>query len=388
MASTIFDCTELRLEAYEMYFKALTGANITIEEFEPETKFPFPDTPTTLRLPRCVEKLAKPIFFQIALAHRAQRITTSTFKVDVLPIVDSEKLAKLDDEVNGFAESPLELFFRCFADKHLAQFIYQCLDDMKIDLNLPHYYPGLTGKLGKVIKASLSDRPVLTGMVPKAAAMELLLQASLGHRYSSLPYPIVEAGSEIYAIIDTISFFDISQQSVLEATVRIYSCINALPSLGKLTGFDNLADITANPRRVKNLWPNPWPESARARIEGDDILDVTIPQVAYRGSIEALLASAPAAAGPDHQALYRLSKLSNFSDSEPDLGSRPKMDGPPEPLPHEHHDLARELHHHEEGELHHKGGNSYLYPEWDVYQQRYRKNWARSLKRRYLTGRC
>lgn len=386
MASTAFDCTELKLEAYEMYFKALTGANITIEEFEPETKFPFPDTLTTLRLPKCVEKLAKPIFFQIALAHRAQRITTSTFKVDVSAIVDSEKLAKLDDEVNGFAESPLEQFFRCFADKHLAQFIYQCLDDMKIDLNLPHYFPGLTDKLGKVMKASLSDRPVFTGMVPKAAAMELLLQASLGHRYSSLPEPIVEAGSEIYAIFDAVNFFDISQQSVLDAAVRIYSCINGLPSLGRITGTDNLADIDINPRRVKNSWPNPWPEPARTRIEGDDILEVTVPQVAYRGSIEALIAIAPAAAGPDHQALYRLSKLSNFSNSEPDHSGRPKVDGPPEPLPHEHHDLARELHHHEEGELHHKGGNSYLYPEWDMYQHRYRKNWCRVIEEKPLAA--
>lgn len=378
MASSALDCTELRLEAYEMYFKALTGRNVTIEEFDLETRFPFPDTPTTLRLPRCVNKLPKLNFFQIALAHRAQRMTTSTFIADISQIVDSEKLVKLDDETTGFTESPLELFFRCFSDRRLAQFIYQCLDDMKIDLNLPQYFPGLADKLTQVIGASLSDRPSVMGMVPKAAAMELLIQASLGQRYSALPVPLVEAGSDIYGIIDTINFFNSDQQSVLEATVRIYRCINGLPSLGKITESDNLIDIeTRNLPQLRHLWPESWPESARTRIEGDDILDVNVPPVEFRGTIEALIGDAPAASGPDHQALYRLSKLASSTNSEPDRDGELKLDGPPEPLPHEHHDLARELHRHEEGQLHKKGSNSYLYPEWDVYQQRYRKNWCR-----------
>jgi nitric oxide reductase activation protein len=72
----------------------------------------------------------------------------------------------------------------------------------------------------------------------------------------------------------------------------------------------------------------------------------------------------------------------DFDNDATSINVKNTVAGPPEPLPHDHHDVSRHLHHHEEGELKSLGSNTFLYPEWDVFLGRYRTNWCRVVQKR------
>jgi nitric oxide reductase activation protein len=128
---------------------------------------------------------------------------------------------------------------------------------------------------------------------------------------------------------------------------------------------------------VAVAWPQPWPEAARQVIEGDAILDVSVPAVAHRDDLTHRLWRSPQPPAPSEQAVYTWRAADAVDDVDAVAATAIEVSGPPEPLPHEHHDITRGLHHHEHGSLDRTGPRTYVYPEWDVVRQTTRPRWCR-----------
>ena len=366
---------ERNLRSFELYFKALVNRDVTIEEYASEEEAHYPDTPTTIRLPRS-PGISKMSFYRLALAHRALHFDLGSFDLELSKV--REPRVKGGITASGEGARDLEVFFSAFSDVQLAHLIFEILEDARVDARLPTLFPGLEHILKSASAMELQARPGWGELAPRKAAAEFLLRKSLEPSMEICPSAIRDAAEKLSAIFGSIDLHEATVGEVAVATIRAYAVISQLPNLGVIDASE-LEPIDANSsiRSVVSLWPSRWPEGRRVRIEGDDVLLLALPSVSYRGSLSSFFTQAPAASGPDHQAIYRMRYTFESDDDAVAVPARSLAAGPPEPLPHDHHDMSRHLHHHEEGELRPQGSNTFVYPEWDVYLNRYRNNWCR-----------
>ncbi len=372
---------ELQTRSFELYYKALTDTDVAIEQYAVEDKTHFPDTPTTIRLPKRTDPIAIRSFYRLALAHRAMHLQLGTFAFDISKIPDERVRAALQPSSEG--ASDFEIFFGTFSDVPLAQLIFEILEDARIDASLPLAYPGLSHSLQMAIDAELNSRPAWGNLPPRGAAVELALRLSMDRDVRQIPSAIREPAEDLIEIFHNIDWKSASVEQTALATVRLYGIVSSLPNLGVIDGsrFELVRSDLSFPQTTL-ISPDWWPEGDRVRLEGDDVLFLSLPGVGYRGSLGAFFTQAPAASGPDHQALYRMTSDTDLGDAIAELTADRSVTGPPEPLPHDHHDVSRHLHNHEEGELKSRGSNTFIYPEWDVFLNRYRNNWCRVVQRK------
>lgn len=379
------DCEEFSIRPYEIYFKALTEKEMTVEEFGGETYKPYPDTSTTIRLPRCVRGISKREFYRTALAHRALHHQLGTFDFKISRIEDD--VIRRSIKPPGEGSSDFEGFFATFADTELAHLVFEAIEDMRVDRHLPHVFKGLHHSLSLAVKSELLGRPTLSGMAPREGALEFITRRSLSDDLIDVPIELVDAASQIDTVLESINFLEAKVEDMVVATIRLYGIVSGLPNLGAMASPTLSSPYSSKgTRTVELIWPRTWPEAKRSRIEGDGILILTVPKVVYRGSLETFFISAPHASGPDHQSMYRMRSALQDADNSAGSFQLPKVTGPPEPLPHDHHDVSRHLHRHEEGELTTRGPNTFLYREWDRYIGRYRPNWVRVIQLRPRGG--
>ena len=371
----------LQTRSFELYFKALTDTDVTIEQYAVEDKTHYPDTPTTIRLPRTTDPIAVRDFYRLALAHRAMHLQLGTLEFDISKIADERVRGALQPSTEG--ASNLEIFFSSFSDVPLAQLIFEILEDARIDASLPLAYPGLGRSLHMAIDAEMKSRPAWGNLPPRGAAVELALRLSMDRHLRQIPSAIREPAKDLIQIFRNIDWNNASVEQMALATIELYGLVSSLPNLGVIDGsrFEIVSSDRSSPQTTL-VWQDWWPEGDRVRLEGDDVLLLSLPGVAYRGSLAAFFTQAPTASGPDHQALYRMQSVTGADDRMVDVTANRSLTGPPEPLPHDHHDVSRHLHFHEDGELKPLGSNTFIYPEWDVFLGRYRSNWCRVVQRK------
>ena len=367
---------EVQVRPFELYFRALSGRDVTIEQYAPEDRTHYPDTPTTIRLPRTTAGIPKRSFYRLALAHRSLHVQLGTydFKIDRIasPLLRNTLTPSEEDA------SDLEVFFAGFSDIALAKLIFETLEDARIDARLPLIYPGLRGQLQSAITSELLSRPDWNELPPRGALVEFALRRSMDPSINQVPQAIAEAAKNTSTIYDSLNLLEASVEDIAAACVQIYSVVTPLPNLGVLgESGTKVLDAFDSAKSIDSLWPSQWPDESRVRLEGDDVLLISLPGISYRGSIGSFLVKAPSASGPDHQALYHMRSMSEVEEGGEILTTKSTPSGPPEPLPHEHHDVSRHLHSHEEGSLRPMGSKTFLYPEWDKYQGQYRRNWCR-----------
>ena len=371
----------LQTRSFELYYKALADTDVTIEQYAVEDITHYPDTPTTIRLPRTTAPVAIRRFYRLALAHRAMHLQLGTFQFDISKIADERVRGVLRPSTEG--ASDLEIFFGTFSDVPLAQLIFEILEDARVDASLPFAYPGLRSSLQMAIEAEMKSRPAWGDLPPRGAAVELALRLSMDRDIRRVPTAILEPAKDIIDIFRSIDWTYASVEQIALATIQLYGIVSPLPNLGVIDGFHFVTIRSEHPSTRTTLTdPERWPEGDRVRLEGDDVLLLSLPGIAYRGSLGAFFTQAPTASGPDHQALYRMRNVTGSDDESAAATVKRGFSGPPEPLPHDHHDVSRHLHHHEEGELKPLGSNTFLYPEWDVFLGRYRTNWCRVVQRK------
>jgi nitric oxide reductase activation protein len=110
------------------------------------------------------------------------------------------------------------------------------------------------------------------------------------------------------------------------------------------------------------------------------VLHARFDAVAYRDKLGSRITRYKAAGPLDQQAIYRFTDadLQGGAPARTVDSSTEEVSPPPEPLPHDHHDhFPGEEAAHETGELHSHERHSYIHPEWDHYEQRYRRAWCR-----------
>jgi hypothetical protein len=393
--------TEPAVPAYELYFRALSGRAATIEVTAAGGPRSFPDTATTLRLPeRPVPdaNLRRRAWYRVALAHRAlhQEAGTFGFRLALADVRITAALGGRGSAAGGrdgptgppdwdeAGHSDLEIFFGSFADRRLALQVFETLEDLRIDAVLGRRYPGLAADLATMSAAERAARPDPGAMAPRAAALEFLIRRSLAdfapdQGTSPAPAPIAEAAAALLALAGRASRRDATVEDVAAATVHAYAALVRLPNLGRM---GDAPQVPVSPDGAAALpWPRRWPEEARVTIEGDAVLDVTAAPVSFRDELARRIWAAPAPAAPNEQSVYIWHPAPAEDAGSAAATATVKLTGPPEPLPHEHHDVTRDLRRPEDGPLSRTGPHTFLYPEWDDRRGTYLPRWCRVVER-------
>jgi nitric oxide reductase NorD protein len=406
------------IPAHELYYQALSGQAAAIEMTAAGGPRAFPDTATTLRLPACPvpgARLGRRAWYRVALAHRALHQEAGTFGFR-LARADMRIAAALGGQGgerdgdggpggraarqarNAGGRSDLEVFLGSFADRRLALQVFETLEDLRIDTLLRRRYPGLAADLAAISAAERAARPDLATMAPRAAALEFLIRRSLahddpghhasvpgapgsapGHEPPRAPAPIAEPAATLLAVAGMASRPDATVEDVASAAVHAYAALSHLPNLGRLGDAPQMR--VSRDDAAPLPWPRKWPEEARVIIEGDAVLDVPASPVSFRDELAGRIWAAPAPAAPNEQSVYIWHPAPAGAAGPAAPAAPVTMAGPPEPLPHEHHDVTRDLRRREDGPLSRTGPHTFLYPEWDDRRGTYLPRWCRVIER-------
>ena len=360
-----------------LFHRALAGSAVALAAYaRDEDPAQYPDTRGTIRLPG----RATAEWYRVALAHRATHADGGTFAFAIDRA--SPRFARLRPALPPApGERDLGRFLRTFADPALAGDAFTLLEDARIDALLAATYAGLRDALGRARQAELARRPALGSLAPRAVLLELAARASLGWSGEArVPGPLVAPAQAGVALVYALADQRATVEDAAEAAIRLYAIISRLPQL-----------IAAPPERAA-FGPGPLPadpeislpEAERARIEGDAILAVPLAPIAYRGSLEALIADRRSPGPLEAEAILRLRALDGEAVGEGSAASVPLRDGgadatgPSGPVPHEHHDYGdEEAAAHTAGALWPDGPRSFVYPEWDHRLRAYRPRWCR-----------
>lgn len=356
---------------YELYYLALAGRRVTVEMTAPAAE-PRPDTESTLRIPAGPARTAAPddhAWRLVALAHRAmhQELGTRLFSLD-----RADRRLRPARGFRGEGRRDLEVFLDCFADRGLAWQLFQTLEDLRVDSELPRRLPGLRHPLRDAATATLSGRPALDELPPRAAAIEVLIRRSVGHRPAAVPAAAAPALAALLPLAHGLARAGASVEDTALATVLAYGVVTQLPNLGVVGDAPAVELVALRPAAA--AWSDRWPEPPRTAIEGDQVLTVVLPAVPYRDDLHARVMAAPAPAAPIRQTVYTW----GGEQVDAEYGPRAGIVGPPEPLPHEHHEPG-----HGEpvaplrGALPPGGAHSWLYPEWDNRRGTMLARWCR-----------
>jgi nitric oxide reductase NorD protein len=374
-----------------IYFRALAGRNVALLPYgNDQDPKQYPDTNTTVRLParisRFPDNLDNFAWYKVALTHRAAHYEGGTFGFSFWrPAAHYERLRPQTlGELQPFEhESDLELFFRLFAQRALAIEIFTVLEDLRLDAWAKHRYPGLRPAFEEIEKDALAERPVLQTLRPRDALAEVMVRLSLNSNETfEVPVLLHDFVRRLVRVVAPLRTVAATAEDTAEAALRAYSLITRMPNLaadyGEATHVDLAAPCPPHP------WPTAWPEPERTHLEGDEVMETAIQPVSYRDRLGSRYAFYRGAGPLDQQAIYRFTNDGNArraamtlptSDTPADAEVRPA--GPPEPLPHDHHDhFGEDPQHHEKGELHSHETSWYIYPEWDHVKGDYRRNWC------------
>jgi len=257
------------------------------------------------------------------------------------------------------------------------------LEDLRLDEWSKRRYPGLRPAFERIQASALSERPALSSLRPRDALAEAMVRLSLNSSEAFALVSLLHAPLRHMAqILQPLRASTATVEDSAEAALRAYSLITRIPNLDADYGAACTVDMSSHCHLPS--WPSEWPEPEKVHLEGDEVLETKIHPVAYRDDLGSRYTHYRGAGPLDQQAIYRFTADANVrgaavtvptGDAPIDGDVRPA--GPPEPLPHDHHDhFGEDLQHHERGELHSHETSWYIYPEWDYVQRDYRRNWC------------
>jgi hypothetical protein len=369
-----------------LYYRALSGRNAALladaAEGDPER---YPDTHTTIRLPARVARFVLGgdnfAWYKAALTHRAAHYAAGTFEFSFAADAAHFPRLRPAEPPQRDASSDLEAFFKLFALRELAIEVFTVLEALRVDEWVKRRYPGLAAKYALVQRNALGERAeFIAGRAPRDALAEVLVQASLGcFAPPAVPALLHEPVRRMFAICQKVAMHSARVEDSAEAALRAYSLLAATPNLAADYGPASAVDLGV--AAADRPGPTEWPEPERNRLEGEEVLRARFDPVTYRDQLGSRITRYKAAGPLDQQAIYRFTQGEAAADeparavrSSPEAQAAP----PPEPLPHDHHDhFPGNEAAHETGELHSHERFSFIHPEWDHYEQRYRRAWVR-----------
>lgn len=367
-----------------LYYGALSGQQPELAAY-PHASDPrqHPDSRTTIRLPARVgvfpTREQNAGWYKIALTHRAAHEQAGTFRFSLARgSARFERLIPRHLDTEYEAETDLERFFRLFAHRHLAIELFTVVEDHRLDRWVIRRYPGLRRQMADVAHHALGLRPPLHQLRPRSALAEVLVRLSLGAPGPlSLPAPLADPARQLRQVLAALEEPGATVEDAAEAALRAYSLITSLPALAAGDGSGAPVDLLAPPS-APATWPRRWPEPGGIRLEGDAILETTVEPVDYRDALGFRYADHRAALPADLESIFRLTPAAQGEPVDARApGDEPPVAGPPQPIPHEHHDHVEDHFHEAQGALDPDAAEAAVYPEWDHRAGAYRPRWCR-----------
>ncbi|MGH3664654.1 MAG: nitric oxide reductase activation protein NorD [Egibacteraceae bacterium] len=375
----------------DVYYRALSGRRAHLLEHD-DAAAQAPDTTTTVRLPGRIDDFGSPRgnfdWYKVALTHRAAHYELGSFdyrldrpsRVSPRLALGAASLPRLDPETD------LERVLRAFTYRSLAIDVFTVAEDLRVDALLPSSYPGTARALAAVQAAELDRRPDPSTLPPRTALLEVFVRLSLGaQELPLLPRLLHEPAVLLRAAAKQLRTPSATVEDAVEVAVRAYALITRLPNLPADYG-DATPVPVGTARAHVDAWSISLPEPDPVRLEGDAILETGVAPVDYRDLLGWRYGRYGVPGPPGQEAIFRLRALPGADDGATAADSRgegdePRPEGPPEPLPHEHHEWFVDRYRQAEGALDVEGPEDHLYPEWDHVQGRYRERWCRVRER-------
>ena len=233
--------------------------------------------------------------------------------------------------------SDRQRFLQLFPDQQLGGWIFDQVEDARIDARMLEAYPGIRPLYRRQARAVLASRPRLHLLPPREAFLESLVQMSLGgDPAQDVPESLKTDVDSGWVILEKAKQQGAAVEDSAEAALRLYEIAARLPNT-RTERYD-LDDRNVRAPRRSDAPPN---ELAEPRADGDD-LPFTPPQ----------------------EVDFRLD-----NDFEPNRSARSgAQEG-----------LQREAQ--SDGPLARSEPFTYLYSEWDFRSGSYRSRWCRVRER-------
>lgn len=373
-----------------IFYRALSERTVSIIPYKDENDpVQFPDTHSTIRLPRKVDKYHSYSdnsgWYKISLAHRAfhyEKEGLFSFNYEKKSSL-FEHLKPSKSNISDELKTDLEIFFSLFSRMKLAIDIFMAIEGLRTDNGISNKYPGLKPMLLKAQASALKEIKIDFNN-PAHALLQYLTCLTLDDKYQTVvPIQIAKAAKTIKLIVNKFNQNDSSVEDSAEATIRIYHLVTKSPfyllNKSSFTKIDNAQEMITDFSGVK------LPELQAGRLEGDNIQELHTPIVDYRDLLGSRFSNYKGAGPLEQESIFRFTKLEEGEDPQDkdivtenyDLLTQPDI--PEEPMDHCPHDHlgGEDPEDHIEGELHDHEAASFVYPEWDCFSGKYKRNWCR-----------
>lgn len=374
-----------------VFYRAISNRTVSIIPYKNENDpVQFPDTHTTIRLPRKIDKYHSYAdnqgWYKVALAHRAHHYEPGglfSFRYDA-PSACFDRLRPARSKLNDDGlKTELELFLNLFSRMKLAIEIFMAIEGLRTDISVAKKYMGLSSMLRKV-QASALKKINISYENPANGLLHYLTALTLDELKShETPEQVVDVARTIGSIIEVFKNGDNTVEDSAEATIRIYILVSKSPnyllSSSRFVPVDSVGNVITDFSDIK------LPELQAGRLEGDNIQELHTPVVEYRDFLGSRFTNYKGAGPLDQEAVFRFTELEEGEEAEePDIVTEnydllTQPDIPEEPMDHCPHDHlgGDDPEEHIEGELHDHEAASYVYQEWDCFAGKYKKNWCR-----------
>lgn len=361
------------------------------------------DTHDTIRLPARVALFERAAdnrgWYRLAIAHRAGHYRYSSFELDL-----SEVLARLglspdalevdlprEDRSDWRATHAWSGYYSMFGRPELALRVFGAVEDFRIDTRLVAFAPGCVEDLRRAAQAELSSRQPISELAPRSQGLELLMRMTLWASGE------VEVSAEVAAVAHDVACLlaavaDDRATVVDSAAVAaaIYLLLDQLPATHLEQRVITLSPVVARDpmalrAEIADRCLGALPEARIGGFEGEVRLAASVKPVGYRDLLGMRYRGISAGTTGVHQELLLLTEKTGASHEGHDHGPQEHQHhdepqehdhlGPPEPMPHEHHDIP-DLYYRRRRLPSRGDGHGYHYPEWDYLSRCYLPGWT------------
>jgi hypothetical protein len=316
----------------------------------------------------------------------------------------------------------LTRFFKLFPNRRLALDIFSIVESGRVEARVMHEYRGMAKGYEEMRRRTLALRPEMTLLPAREALLECMARLSLGQeRGLKIPSKHLKAGGDIRTIMRLLAEPDATVEDAAEATLRLYARLAKIKNdYLEETEFQTFDDISSGAKRSRRGTGS----KGSRRWDGDDGGDgnVTLPRLAgrereylspqgidYRGDFRpelAQLLSRPEANSREQRKSLTAEELANLLRAQRTPKRRDSDEEGEEQDPQTSQmvqNLLRELDKRDPrmqsvsqrpsgqseddtGPLTATQPNTFIYDEWNVFENRFRTSWCKLYEKIMLPG--
>ena len=305
----------------------------------------------------------------------------------------------------------LTRFFKLFPHKRSALDIFSLLESRRVEARVMHEYPGLAKVYERQRQRVLALRPEVIFLPAREALIEFMIRLSLGAREIKIPTACRTMGRDMRRLVSLIAEPGTTVEDCAEATLRIYKVLatvkNAHLEEDQFVMFDDWKSSNHS-----NCWSDEEAGLVRPRLPSfvDRERDYLSPSgIDYRGEFRpelAQLLTRPEVNAREQRKSLTAEQVAELLRAQRKPKRRDSDEQGEERDPETEkmvHNLMRELERRDPrmqsikrnlsnqadedaGPLIATEPNSFLYDEWNVFQNAYRNRWCRIWEKTIAPG--